>query len=100
MHKCVRAEAETPVCSVKAAVVLSWEEEGTDPALMASKVTLQSHTLPWEPELGRPAPRWDAQAGKAAGAFSTQGTAAYAWHMFILASCRASTLLPTCSPPL
>lgn len=42
MHKCVRAEAETSLCSVKAAVVLSREEEGTELALMALKVTLQS----------------------------------------------------------
>lgn len=55
MHKCVRAEAETSLCSVKAAVVLSWETEDTDPALMALEVTLQSHTLLWGPELGRPA---------------------------------------------
>lgn len=100
MHKCFRAEAETSLCSVKAAVVLSWEEEGTDPALLASKVALQSHTLPWGLELGCPAPRWDAQAGKAAGAFPTQGGAPYAWHMFIPAPCTGSTLLPTCSAPL
>lgn len=46
MHKCVRAEAETSLCSVKAAVVLSWEEEGTELALMALKVTLQSSQVP------------------------------------------------------
>lgn len=42
MHKCFRAEAETPLCSVKAAVVLSWEKEGTDPALLASKVACRA----------------------------------------------------------
>lgn len=65
MQKYFRAEAKTSLCSVKAAVVLSWEDEGTDPTLMASKVTLQSPTLLWGPELGHPAPRWDTQAGKA-----------------------------------
>lgn len=29
-----------------------------------------------------------------------KGMAAYAWHMFVPASCTASAQLPTCSPPL
>lgn len=95
MHKCVRAEAEASLCCESSCCAVL-RRRGPRPCTGALRAALQSHTLL----------RGLSSAALLPGGCSggqgttTQGMATYAWHMFMLASCTASTLLPTCSPPL
>lgn len=96
MHKCARAEAKSLLCCESSCCAVLGRR-GPRPCTASFEGRAAEPHAAEGPELGRPAPGWSS-GGQGS---TTQGTATYAWHMFMLASAPYlfSTPLCTAGPP-